>query len=53
VDEEARAAAHAVGGVGVQVVAVVHALEGAHVAQGVVASGQGANGHLALCMRGR
>lgn len=32
VDQEARAAAHVVGGVGVQLVAVGHALEGLHVA---------------------
>lgn len=48
VNQEARAAAHVVGGVGVQVVAVVHALESAHIAEGVGTSGQGAHSHFAL-----
>lgn len=48
VDEEAGATAHVVGGVGVQVVAVIHALEGAHVAEGVATLGKRADTHLAL-----
>lgn len=51
VDEEAGAAAHAVGCVGVQVVAVVHSLEGAHVAQSVASLGKRTNAHLALAGR--
>jgi hypothetical protein len=48
VDEEAGATAHVVGGGRVQLVAVRHALEGLHVAQGVGALGEGADTHLAL-----
>ena len=51
VDEEAGATAHRVGGIGVQIVAVVHALEGAHVAQSVATLGEGAHIHLALAGR--
>ena len=50
-DQEAGATAHTVGGVGVQVVAVVHALESAHVAESVATLGQRANVHLALAGR--
>lgn len=51
VDQEAGATAHGVGGIGVQVVAVVHALEGAHVAQSVATFRKGADTHLALAGR--
>ena len=50
-NEEAGTTAHGVGGVGVQIVAVVHALEGAHVAQSVATLGKGAHTHLALAGR--
>lgn len=50
-DQESRSAAHIVRRRRVQIVAVVHALEGSHVAKGVGALGQRANGHLALAGR--
>jgi hypothetical protein len=48
VDQESGATAHIVRARGVQVVAVVHALEGAHVAEGVGALREGAYRDLAL-----
>jgi hypothetical protein len=48
VDQKSRAAAHVVGARGVQVVAIVHALESAHVAKGVGALRKGAHRDLAL-----
>jgi len=51
VNQEARAAAHVVGGVGVQLVAVRHALEGLHVAEGVAPLRKRADVHLTLAGR--
>jgi 16S rRNA G966 N2-methylase RsmD len=48
VDQESGATAHVVRTGRVQVVAVVHALEGAHVAEGVGSLRNGAHGDLAL-----
>jgi hypothetical protein len=51
VDQESRAAAHAVRASRVQVVAIVHTLESAHVTKGVGALRKGADGDLALARR--
>lgn len=50
-DQEARATAHIIGGRRVQVIAVVHALEGSHVSESVGALRKWANAHLALAGR--
>lgn len=51
VDQEARSAAHVVGGRGVELVAVVHALEGHHVTESVGALGKRSDRDLALARR--